>query len=115
MAEYKDREHYIPLRRHDLVHLLCTDRGISPEAADQFRQFGELLTATFHFEYHRLLEDLKNEYAPFDPDECTKSIVQLTPEHRTQKLDRLFERFTRLMERANFKHLDRQEILEATK
>src|SRR5262245_34425063 len=54
MAEYKDREHYIPVRRHDLVNLLCADRGLDEAAAAQFRQLSELLAATFHFEYHRL-------------------------------------------------------------
>ncbi|MCI0682942.1 MAG: DUF3754 domain-containing protein [Gemmataceae bacterium] len=115
MAEYKDREHYIPVRRHDLVQLLCTDRGLDRSAADQFRQLSELLSATFHFEYHQLLEELKNEYAPFDPDETTKPIGKLTAQERGQKLARLFERFAWLMERANFKRLDRQEIVEATK
>ena len=69
-----------------------------------------MLSATFHFEYHRLLEELKNEYAPFDPDECAKPIVNLTAAQRAIMLDKLFERFGWLMERANFKHLDRQEI-----
>ena len=115
MAEYKDREHYIPVRRHDLVNLLCTDRGLSRDAAGQFRQLSELLLATFHFEYHTLLEELKNEYSPFDPDECTKPMVSLTPPQRADKLNRLFERFAWLMERANFKRLDRREIIEATK
>lgn len=115
MAEYKDRENYIPVRRHDLINLLCTDRGLDEAAADQFRQLSELLSATFHFEYHKLLEELKNEYSPFDPDEGTKPIVSLSPQERRQKLGRLFERFAWLMERANFKRLDRQEIIEATK
>jgi hypothetical protein len=115
MAEYKDREHYIPVRRHDLVNLLCTDRGMDDHAAAQFRQLCEMLTATFHFEYHRLLEDLKNEYAPFDPDEGAKSIVSVSPHQRTQRLEKLFEGFASLMARANFKRLDRQEIIEATK
>lgn len=115
MAEYKDREHYIPVRRQDLVDLLCTDRGMNDAMAGQFRQLSELLSATFHFEYHRLLEELKNEYSPFDPDEATKAIVSLSPSERSLKLGKLFERFAGLMQRANFKHIDRQEIIDATK
>src|ERR1044072_9728 len=106
MAQYKDREHYIPLRRQDLVALLCGDRDLPQAAASQFRQFCELLSATFHFEYHRLLEELKDEYAPFDPDACTKQIAPLSAEQRAQKLDQLFERFAWLMTRANFRRLD---------
>jgi hypothetical protein len=115
MAEFKDREHFIPVRRHDLINLLCTDRGLSRAAADLFRQLSTLLLATFHFEYHQLLEDLKNEYAPFDPDECTKPMTNLSPAERSTKLGRLFERFAWLMERANFKRLDRAEIVDATR
>jgi hypothetical protein len=75
----------------------------------------ELLAATFHFEYHRLLEELKNQYSPFDPDEVTKPLVSLSPAERRTKLDLLFDRFAQLMERANFKRLDKNEIIEATK
>ncbi len=115
MAEYKDREHYIPIRRQDLVALLCSDRDLPEAAADQFRQLCDLLSATFHFEYHRLLEELKDEYAPFDPDACTKQIAPVSAEERARKIDRLFERFAWLMERANFRPLARAEIEAATR
>jgi hypothetical protein len=115
MAEYHDREHYIPLRRSDLVEMLCNDRGMDRDAASQFRQLCDLLSATFHFEYHKLLEELKDEYAPFDPDECTKPISVTTPAQRGQKLENLFKRFTWLMERANFKRLDPKVVDEASK
>src|ERR1043166_10197250 len=98
MAEYKDREHYIPLRREDLVDLLCSDRDMPAAAVAPFRQLADLLAATFHFEYHRQLEGLKNDYAPFDPDAVTKTIGNLTPPQRAAKLDHLFERFAWLME-----------------
>lgn len=115
MADYADREHYIPLRRSDLVRLLCQDRGLDSEAAGQLRQLADLLAATFHFEYHQLLEELKDEYAPFDPDECTQPVSALTPQEKHKKLDRLFERFAWLMERANFTRLDHSIVDDASK
>jgi hypothetical protein len=115
MAEYKDREHYIPLRRSDLVKLLCQDRGMDAEAAGQFRQLCDLLSATFHFEYHKLLEELKNEYAPFDPDEITKPITAISVAERQRKLENLFKRFDWLMERANFKRIEHKAIDQAAK
>ena len=63
MAEYKDREHYIPLRKSDLVDLLCRDLGANRAAAEDFRRLGEMISATFHYEYYKLLEELKDEYA----------------------------------------------------
>src|SRR5262249_36774357 len=115
MAEYKDREHYIPLRKADLVELLCRDRGMSSEAADQFRRFAELISATFHFEYYKRLEDLKNEYAPFDPDRTTRTLDPLTPEARAAKLEGLFSSFVSLMERANFRRLTKADLEEMTR
>jgi hypothetical protein len=113
MAEYKDREHYIPLRQKDLVDLLCNDLGTDRAAAAQFRQLDEMISATFHFEYHKLLGELKDEYAPFDPDSVTTQVRPLTPEQRERTLARLFERLAHLMERANFKHLGREDLERA--
>ncbi|MCI0378039.1 MAG: DUF3754 domain-containing protein [Gemmataceae bacterium] len=113
MAEYQDREHYIPIRKSDLVELLC--RGLAPKDADPFRQLSTLLAATFHFEYHHLLEELKNEYAPFNPDATTKTLRQLSQQERLEQLEHLFNRFVTLMERANFKRLGPQDFQKATK
>jgi hypothetical protein len=113
MAEYKDREHYIPLRKSDLVDLLCKDLAPDRAAGQVFRQFGELISATFHYEYYKLLEDLKDAYAPFDPDSVTAPVAPLGADQKQQKLDRLFERLLRLMERANFKQLGTADVEKA--
>ena len=103
MAEYKDREHYIPLRRSDLVRLLCQDKGLPVTEREPFRQFARLVTAVFHFEYQQQLEELKDAYAPFDPDAETQPLKPLPAEEREAKLGQTFDAFVRLMERANFK------------
>jgi hypothetical protein len=113
MAEYKDREHYIPLRKSDLVDLLCRDLGADRAAAGQFRQLGDLVSATFHYEYYKLLDELKNEYAPFDPDSVTTPVTTLTAEQKGRQLQHLFERLAFLMERANFKRLGREDLEKA--
>jgi hypothetical protein len=105
MAEYKDREHYIPLRKADLVRLLVQDKQLPPAERDRFRQFARLVGAVFHFEYLQQLDELKDAYAPFDPDTETQSLKQETPEDRDKKLNLAFDDFVRLMERANFKRL----------
>jgi hypothetical protein len=114
MAEYKDREHYIPLRRSDLIELLCKDKGLPAADREQFRQFCRLVTAWYHFQYHEQLEELKNEYAPFDPDTETKPIRELLPEEREQQLQQLYQKFNWLLERCNFKRLTREDLQKAT-
>jgi hypothetical protein len=115
MAEYKDREHYIPLRKADLIDLLCKDKGLSQEERENFRQFCRIISSIYHFEYLERLEDLKTEYAPFDPDRVTVELTTLTPQEREQRLDRLFENFRWLLERANYKRLTKEDIEAATK
>jgi hypothetical protein len=110
MAEYTDREHYIPLRVSDLVELLCSQKGLSRQDAETFRQFCRLVIATYHFEYHQRLQELKNDYAPFDPDSVTATVKKLLPEQKQELLDKLFAQFLWLMERANYKRLDRAAI-----
>src|SRR5262249_17479504 len=105
--------HFIPLREKELVDLLCSDVDLRAADRDIFRQFCRLVSATFHYEYHQRLEELKDAYAPFDPDADTRSLKQLPADQRQQQLNALFKEFTWLMERANFKHLGREEIQAA--
>jgi hypothetical protein len=113
MAEYKDREHFIPLRKSDLIDLLSRDKKISAADREAFRQFCTLVSAVFHFEYLRQLEDLKDAYAPFDPDADTKPLHTVSDQQRVKNEEQLFEKFTALMERANFKRLNREEVQRA--
>jgi hypothetical protein len=111
MAEYKDREHFIPLRKSDLVELLCRDKQLPVQEREPFRQFCILVSSVFHFEYLKQLEELKDAYAPFDPDADTRELKPaLTPDEKNKSRDQLFDKFTALMERANFKRLTREEI-----
>ncbi len=111
MAEYKDREHFIPLRKSDLVELLCRDKQLPVQEREPLRQFCTLVSAVFHFEYLKQLEDLKDSYAPFDPDADTRELkAKPSPAERHKSQEALFAKFTALMERANFKRLSRAEL-----
>jgi hypothetical protein len=113
MAEYADREHYIPLRKGDLVELLLADKGLPPDDRGPFRQFCTLVSAIFHFEYLDRLEKLKDGFAPFDPDAITRPLKPLTDDQRQRRMDELFREFVSLMERANYKHLSRDDVAAA--
>jgi hypothetical protein len=113
MAEYTDREHYIPLRKSDLVALLAKDQKLPMEEREAFRAFCRLVSNTFHFEYLQQLEQLKDAYAPFDPDRETTDLRKLSPEERSDACQKLFDVFVALMERANFKHLTRDDVRKA--
>jgi hypothetical protein len=99
------------LRKSELVDLLCRDKGLPARERELFRQFCRLVIATYHFEYHQRLEEMKDAYAPFNPDADTRTTIKYLPEEKEQKREELFKHFTWLMERANYKHLTRDEII----
>ncbi len=113
MAEFKDREHFIPLRKSDLIELLCSDKKLSASERELFRSFCVIVSSVFHFEYLKQLEELKDAYAPFDPDADTKSLQPVSEEERRKDEAQLFARFSALMERANFKRLSHEELQKA--
>ncbi len=104
------REQFIPLRKAELVETLVGSEGLSESDAASFRRFCRLLEALVHNEYHGTLEELKNAYAPFDPDADTHSAAQLSNEGLEKQQEILFRRFGWLMERGNFRRLAQQEI-----
>ncbi len=109
-ATVRAREHFIPLRKSELIDLLCRQPGMTQADQGAFRRLAQLLSASIHFEQHRRLEALKDAYAPFDPDADTRALRQFTAEEKKEKLSDLMGRFVRLLERANFKRLSRDDI-----
>ena len=103
------REHFIPLRKSELVRVLAEEMQSEPQR-ESFLQLCSLLEATFHYEYHHCLEALKRLYAPFNPDSATRDLRVPTDEEREASVPELFERFTELLQRANYRHLSRPEI-----
>ncbi len=113
MAEFEDREHFIPLRKSDLIELLCKDKKLLRQEQEPFRQFCKLAGCVFHYEYLGELEELKDDYAPFDPDADTTTLTPLTPEEKEKRREQLFDAFDHLLQRANFMHMTWEEVVEA--
>ncbi|MFO0878040.1 MAG: DUF3754 domain-containing protein [Gemmataceae bacterium] len=113
MAEHHDREHYIPIRKSDLVEALSLDSRLDAPERTAFRQFTRLAGAIWHFEYLEYLENIKDAYAPFDPDSVTPCLTPVSAEDRPARINALFEEFVHLMARANFIRLDRNAIAAA--
>ncbi len=110
MPVHKDREHFIPIRRGELIDLLCADPDLKPPDRDLVRQFCGRITTALHRQYNQRLQKLKDAYAPFDPDHDTHSLLTLDTEERQRRLNDLFCDFGSLMERANFRHLSRDDL-----
>lgn len=75
-------EHFIPIRKSDLVRMLQNDPLLELHEREAFSHFCKLLEATLHHQFHQHLEELKDAYAPFDPDAEPKPREVLTLEQR---------------------------------
>lgn len=111
--EHLRREHFIPLRKTDLILRLTESAAIPARDKEQFRSFCRLLDATFHFQFHECFEQLKDAYAPFNPDAVTAPDKDSTTDDHGELMEQLFDRFGGLLQQANYEHLDREAIEEA--
>ena len=108
MAENRDLGHFIPVACEDLKRWLSR-KASTPSLGKELTQVFELMAATIHFEYHKLLNELKSHYSPTDPD----SDVQTLGPVREMDHAGFFRSFRSLMERSNFQPLDTDSILSA--
>lgn len=106
-------EHFVPIRKADLVDLLCGEPKLAPRDRESLRRVADLISRRLHMAYHRELEELKKVYSHFDPDADTIPPAALTQRQQAEQLDEMFRRFNWLLERANFVRLTREDICAA--
>lgn len=107
----KDR--FIPLRKTDLIQA-CLDEGrLSAEQFNPFKTLCQLIVSTLHFEYHQILEELKDSYAPFDPNSDTITVTKITDDILQAKQASFTTRFTQVLNAANFEKITDQDLQEA--
>jgi hypothetical protein len=109
------REQFIPLRKAELVDVLADSAVLPPAEADGFRRVCGLVEGILHREFHATLEELKNAYAPFDPDADTRPGPPLSDAKLAAAQQALFQKFGWLLERGNFQRLKQHEIERALK
>lgn len=123
MAEQQQNsgEHFLPVRRAELVERMLTHPRLADER-EKMRRLSGALTDLFHVEYHRRQERLKELYAPIDPNADTVPLArppsamlavqggEVTPT-RTRALQRSFaEELKSLLERANFREVTKDDL-----
>ena len=107
------REHFIPLRKSELVERLSDSSELPTHLRGQFLQFCRLLEETLHHEYHEQLNQLKQAYAPFDPDDDTRALRELGESEEAALWPDVFEKLVALLRRANFHSLTHDDLAMA--
>jgi len=102
---------FIPFRKHDIIEM-CVGRGeLAAEAQQSFRDFCRLLQSIYHFDFHALLEALKDSYAASDPDATTRPLANATRDASAEA--RTVELLGQLLNKANYERLTQADIEQA--
>src|SRR5690348_5882958 len=110
MGAPRDCSHFIPLLTPELTELLATDRGVAAEDGELLRRLASAVHDAHHAHYRRRLLELKNAYAPFDPDSDCSPLLPLTADQRQDRLNDLLRDLNWVLDRAHFRHISREEI-----
>lgn len=113
MAGSIKRQRFIPFRKADLIDMCLLDDRLPEGQPPAFREFCRILEALLHYEFHRVLENLKNCYAPFNPDADTRFIHDLKEEKLRQLQRDLGRQLTELLDAANFERISAEDLKES--
>jgi len=113
MAEYADRERFIPYPTREIVDMLCADGELSDEEQGAFRAFCAMLQSLYHFEFHAKVQALKEYYHPFNPDRDTQTTRRYSAKNLQKCETGLIAKFQEILNDANYEELTEQELQHA--
>src|SRR5689334_12599975 len=101
-------ERFIPFRKNSIIAMCAGDLPI--EERESFQAFTELLASLLHHEFRARLEELKNDYHPFNPGTDTRGIGELDDAERREAEQRLVDGLRALAEDANFEPISTDDL-----
>lgn len=107
------REHFIPLRKAELIERLSNTLDADSHERAQFGNLCRLLESIFHFESHETLRTLKENYGPLDPDLALIDAREIDNAERDRRSDAFVDCLSKLLRQANYRELSREKIDEA--
>lgn len=113
MADYTDRDRFIPYRKSELIDLLCDEGTLATEHRDQFRAFSRVLESLYHFDFHSKLEKMKSHYFPFNPDRDTKTKRLFDKAALDENEEALMAELTEVLNGANYERVTEAELQKA--
>lgn len=105
------RFRFIPYRKADVIEMILKDDLLS-EQQDKFRELCYMLSCVFHFEFHKIIESLKDSYAPIDPDSDTRFINNGGSNNADSHSDFVNVLGT-LLEKANYEQVSEEDLNQA--
>jgi hypothetical protein len=106
-----DRDHFIAVRKTDILEALIDHGGLDAAQREGFRQVCRLLAAIYHYEYFAQLERLRDDYFYFNPE--IEPHAHLDQAARERAYADLLASFTAVMADASFVEMSHAEIEDA--
>ncbi len=112
MNRLSGQTRYIPFRKRDIVEMILKEGGFhSDQERSDFERVCEITESIFHYEFHRLLEKLKNAYYPINPDlNKSNSATDETIDRANQELITTMQQ---VLNDANYDKIPQEEIEQA--
>lgn len=108
MTHSETRFRFIPFRRRDIIEM-CLRDGKLAASGPGFRQLAQMLAQLYHFEFHAIIEALKDAYADVDPDADMRHPELATARNRRSFVELLDE----LLVKANYERISEDELNRA--
>ncbi len=103
---------FIPFRRRDLLSMLREEEMLSEDALAGFDEGVEQIEGAFAKEFHALREQIKDRYAPLDPDADTRLMSPGDDDLREESRE-LAEALADLLNRGNYEVLTEADLRRA--
>ncbi|MBR0237384.1 MAG: DUF3754 domain-containing protein [Thermoguttaceae bacterium] len=97
------REHFIPIRYEVMLDKVLQRSSLSPEEQDQIRTLGEMFEEHYHLDYHKGFLELKDAFAPFNPDKETVYELEFSEEDKAEKRRVLIDGIRNFLEVSNYR------------
>ncbi len=107
------RERSLPVRQGDLTRMLLAEPGLCETDREHLKAFGRILGATFHSEFFDRLRELKELYAPLDPDSDYIKLGAHTHRRSERSDEEFLYPFEATLDQANYRRLDLEVIKQA--
>ena len=102
MAVSENREAYIPYRRTDIIELCLKDGQLDAANAETFKDFCQILSAFYHFRFHKTLEIIKDNYVVFNPNADVQPVNEPSLHQYDEMEAKVVDAFKHILERANY-------------
>ncbi|MCL2116842.1 MAG: TMEM143 family protein [Planctomycetaceae bacterium] len=108
----EEREHFLPIRIEVLLERMVQEERLDDMEREHFRVLRRLLADRFHYEYHRDLESLKNDFVPFDPDCETLCEPEYTDGQLREIRLRLYDSIREVLQIGNYREMTPEQFAE---